>query len=445
MVKNISTKLEKFFFAFLIINPFLDVISGVYINILEQLSGSGFDTISVPITPSLVVRMAVLLLFAFYALVTFDKTAIGTIIPIGVAWVMSVAGEILFFYAFNLFGDIQYIARFVYNLAVVLVYVQVFRNSGMSKQELMKKLTDVLCFSLLLLSLSIVLSYAIGVGYTTYADRYGSRGARGFFYSGNDITAILMAGLPLVLCSFMQSGLRGAKEYWGYAFSCALTSISLLLIGTKTAFIAVFAAVGVFAVCALYFWLGKKQRAMMVRLCVVVLLTIGVFGVLTLITGQSVFGDIRTSFMQTGDTLENEGAATALLSGRQNKLKYAYRMFREGGIFTYIFGVGRGTQSVIIEMDIFEVVIYYGLFGALVMLWLYAKLGFGFVWQFFKNMKGLGDDLMPLACLVSLGLCAAYLVAAGHMLFSVTSGFYFSFVLLYSKMLYTKDIKALKI
>ena len=445
MTDNIIKKLDKFFLAFLIINPFLDVVTGVYIKVLETLSGNNFDTITIPVTPSLLVRMMVLVLFALYALISLDKKAIGAALPVGLAWVMSVIGEILFFYSFALYTDIQYIARFAYNFAVILIYMQVFRRMGVGREELMNKLSDVLALSLLMLSATIVVSYMLDMGYTTYADRYGYRGTRGFFYSGNDITAILMAGLPVVMCGFMQRRDLSSKMFWAYDLSAALTAICLMLIGTKTAFIAVFAAAFVLGACALWKLIAFKEQ-LPIRRCIILAVTMAlVFGVMALLSTESIFGEISASFQQTGTVMENEGAATALLSGRHTKLAKAFAMYKEGGLYTWIFGVGRGTQTAIIEMDLFEVVIYYGIFGAVAMLWLYLKLGLEFVWKFFKNIRELRYDLMPMAVLVSLGLCAGYLLIAGHILFSVTSGFYFSYMLLFGKITYTEDMERLSI
>jgi len=446
MAQKLTKRLDRFFLAFLLINPFLDVLSGVYIKVLETITEKNFDTIALPVTPSLVIRMGVLVLFALSALIAFDRRAILTAIPVAVAWALSVIGEILFFYSFNLYGDVQYIARFAYNLAVVLIYMAVFRRLGLPREELLRRMEDVLCFSLLLLSATIVVSYVFGLGYTTYADRYGYRGTRGFFYSGNDVTAVLMAGLPVVLCAFMQlrDGVR-TFNYWKYALSAGLTAICLMLIGTKTAFIADIATVGVLALCALWRLIAKRDGRLLRRLGVVFAVMAAVFLLIALISSESIFSEIRTSFESSGVTWEREGAATALLSGRQNKLKRAYRMFREGGLYTLLFGVGRGTQTAIIEMDVFEVIIYYGLFGALCMLWLYLKLGLEYVVRFFKNLRGLQTDLTPVACLVALGLCAGYLIIAGHILFSVTSGFYFSYLLLYGKAVYAKGPEEMRI
>lgn len=445
MTDNIIKKLDKFFLAFLIINPFLDVVTGVYIKVLETLSGNNFDTISIPVTPSLLIRMLVLVLFAAYALISLDWKAIGAALPVGIAWLMSVIGEVLFFYSFALYTDIQYIARFAYNFAVVLIYMQVFRHMGVSREELLRKLSDVLALSLLMLSATIVVSYMLDMGYTTYADRYGYRGTRGFFYSGNDITAILMAGLPVVMCGFMQRKDLSSRMFWAYDLSAALTAICLMLIGTKTAFIAVIAAAFVLGACAIWKLVAFKER-LPIRRCIILVVTMMlVFGIMALLSTESIFGEISASFSQTGTVMENEGAATALLSGRHTKLAKAFAMYKEGGLYTWIFGVGRGTQNAIIEMDLFEVVIYYGLFGAVAMLWLYVKLGLEFVWKFFKNLKEVRHDLMPVAVLVSLGLCAGYLIIAGHILFSVTSGFYFSYMLLFGKIIYTEDTEKLSI
>ncbi|MBQ9924846.1 MAG: O-antigen ligase family protein [Clostridia bacterium] len=445
MTDNIIKKLDKFFLAFLIINPFLDVVTGVYIKVLETLSGNNFDTISIPVTPSLLIRMLVLVLFAAYALISLDWKAIGAALPVGIAWLMSVIGEVLFFYSFALYTDIQYIARFAYNFAVVLIYMQVFRRMGVSREELLRKLSDVLALSLLMLSATIVVSYMLDMGYTTYADRYGYRGTRGFFYSGNDITAILMAGLPVVMCGFMQRKDLSSRMFWAYDLGAALTAICLMLIGTKTAFIAVIAAAFVLGACAIWKLVAFKER-LPIRRCIILVVTMMlVFGIMALLSTESIFGEISASFSQTGTVMENEGAATALLSGRHTKLAKAFAMYKEGGLYTWIFGVGRGTQNAIIEMDLFEVVIYYGLFGAVAMLWLYVKLGLEFVWKFFKNLKEVRHDLMPVAVLVSLGLCAGYLIIAGHILFSVTSGFYFSYMLLFGKIIYTEDTEKLSI
>lgn len=440
-MQKAAQKLEKLFFAFLLINPLLDVLSGAYIMLIEVLTGSSVSQFDMPMTPSLLIRMFFLLLFALYALIVVDKKAILTMVGIGVAWALSVVGEFLYFYRFDLMSDMTYIVRFAYNVAVLVVYARVFQRCGLTREKLMKKLADTFVFSLNLLSLAILIPYLFQVGYSTYADRFGYRGFRGFFYSGNDITAIMMTLLPLCICFFMQLP-RGTsrKRLIPYATAPAFTLVAMCLIGTKTAFIGVGAAVAAPFVFALVEFFRKKDRTLLVRLAIILVIFGLTLGCLMLFASANVLSMISESLQAAGDISEREGAATALLSGRQDKLKRAFDQYRDGGLYCILFGLGRGTQQYVIEMDVFEIVIYYGLFGAVALLWLYLKLGVQFLINLFRRF-----DLMGLCIAVALALCAGYLIIAGHVLFSVSSGFYFALMLAISRLYYTPQPRELRI
>lgn len=437
-MRKAADKLEQFFWLFLFINPFLDIGNGLFIMMMERLYDKTWEQIDLALTPSLLIRMAVLLLFGLYILLAWDKRALLTMAPIGAAWVLSVVGQFLWpMKRYSLFTDVQYIARFGYNLAVLFIYWRVFQHKKISREKLIRQINGIITFSLAVLSTSILLSYIADMGYTTYADRFGLRGTRGFFYSGNDITAVLMALLPVAICSFLQMDRRkaGRARYVYYAYSPAAVITTLCLIGTKTAFAAVgVACLGLLGF-AIYLLVKQQNRTPLLRLGVILLLCLLLLGILAVFS-STLFDEIGSSLANTGNIVRREGMTTALLSGRQNKLLSAFRDFRAGGPYKWLFGVTRGSQKAIIEMDVFEVLFYYGLVGAALMLWPYLKLGFGFVFRFFKNCT-----IWSFAVLLSLGLCAVYLIMAGHILFSVTSGFYFSFMLLYGKLLFCKDFK----
>lgn len=440
-MQKTAKKLETLFFAFLFINPLLDVLSGAYIMLFEVLSGSSVSQFDMPLTPSLVIRMFFLLLFAVYALIVRDTPAIATMAGLGVAWAFSVAGEFFFFYRFDLMSDLTYIVRFAYNVAVLVVYARVFQRCGLSRERLMHKLSRTFVFSLNLLSLSILIPYLFQVGYSTYADRFGYRGFRGFFYSGNDITAIMMALVPLCICFFLQLPANiSRKKALPYATAPAFTLVAMCLIGTKTAFIGV--GISVFApLCyALFTLFAKKDKSMLIRLLLILALFALTLGALMLFASGNVLSEISESFGAMSDISEREGAATALLSGRQDKLRRAFDMYRDGGVYCILFGVGRGTQQYVVEMDVFEVLLYYGIVGAAALLWLYFKLGVQLLLSLFRRF-----DLMGLCLAVSLGLCAGYLIIAGHVLFSVSSGFYFALILAVSRLYYTPQPENLRL
>lgn len=427
-------KMEKFFFLLLILNPLVDLAGGVYLRILtaELEYGEKLDSI---VTPSLIIRMAVLLLFAAYVLMLRDRKIILTILPIGVAWLFTVAGEFLFAAEFSLLSDMQYIAKFVYNLAVLLVYWRVFQRSGLDREALFKKLNWVVSYTLLILSSMIVLSNILGIGYTTYEDRWGYRGTRGFFFSGNDLTAVLMVLIPLAVAFYLlldDSGFkRRQKLFW--LFPPAATFASLLVIGTKTSLLALLLVLIVFYVYCFSHRHPDGSRRLLKRMNRLSLTFVLIFVLMIALSQAAVLLDIQLSLFKFLEIYGDLGLLESLTSGRILKLQEAFEQYQAGGVYAWLFGIGRGTQEHIIEMDLAECWIYYGLIGLPLMVWLYLKLGIGFVIKYFRN-----KDLTGLALFLSLGMTAGYLLIAGHVLFSVTSGFYFSLVLLYSHLYYAE-------
>lgn len=431
--------LEDFFWKFLLINPMLDVANGIYIKVLQTIYGELYRSASISVTPSLVVRMAVLLLFVAYILLLKDKKTILSALPIGAAWALSVVSEFLIGAPVSLFTDVQYFARFCYNIAVVFVYCRLFERSEMSKEEMFRKLSKIISLTLILLSISIIIPYIFNMGFTTYADRFGFRGSRGFFYSGNDITGMFMLLLPVATCYFLvlPEKILDKKSKFFYGIGPAMTIMCMCLIGTKTSFAAVFITIAAVLVYAIIHWKKTKDKTILKRLGYMALLLVMVFCVVALASQNSVVEDIQKSLDGIADAAE-ESTATVLMSGRQHKLAEAFSEYIHSGFFGYIFGIGRGSQELTIEMDLFEVFFYYGIFGFVAMLWVYFKLGITFVRKFFKSF-----NLLRFGVFISLGLCAGYLAVAGHVLFSVTSGFYFSFMLVYSQFVFN-DTEKLK-
>jgi hypothetical protein len=439
-VQGSARMLEKLFWVFLFINPFLDIINGVYINLIMGVGVLDVKfTSTLGVTPSLVLRMLMLLVFALYILIVRDKHAILTAIPIGVCWALSVASEYLTRGGAQIFIDVQYAARFCYNIVLLMVYSRVFAQRwGEDGKDLLSHLDDIAAFTLALLSFSILASAVVGIGYSTYADRMGYRGSRGFFYAGNDITAVLALLLPINVAKFMTMDRKSASKTKNvlYALSGALGGNALMIIGSKTAFIAVAVTYALMLVCAIVCLCKGRDKAVAVSFVWAAVAALGVFALLMLLSGMELWYSIVGSFAVTGELAENEGVETAILSGRQYKFSEHLAQFKEGGVLVWLFGLGRGSQEEILEMDVFEVLFYYGIAGFVTFLWLYAKMALDFFKSFLRR-----PGIMTAALFASLAMCAGYLFIAGHILFSVTSGFYFVFVILYSRAYFARNSK----
>ena len=168
----------------------------------------------------------------------------------------------------------------------------------------------------------------------------------------------------MCICTFLLLDRKkcGIVRYIYQVYTPAATIATLCLIGTKTAFAAVGVACGGLLGYSLYLLIAKKQKTPLIRLVIMALACLILLGILALFSGN-LFADISSSLNNTGNIARREGVTTALLSGRQNKLGEAFQDFREGGVYKWLFGITRGSQKAIIEMDVFEVLFYYGLAG----------------------------------------------------------------------------------
>jgi len=419
-------RLEAIFWSILLINPFLDIFTGFYYNIILGMGTYELRKMpSLGITPSLVVRLVFLLFFALYLLILWDKKSILALLPIGGAFLLSLLSEWFTFGGIAFFTDAQYIVKFTYNILVLMVYSRVFfRQWESGKREIPARIERLLVITAVILSVSILVPAFFGIGFSTYADRFGYRGNCGFFYSANDITAVFALLQPLTLGLAMRDSKSGTSL--PRVIACALTANTLLIIGSKTAFLAVAFSFVLMAVYALVVSL-KTRSAVLWRGylwslgCAVVLLML-----LILCSGGRIWELICVSFGITGSLVETEGAEVAFLSGRLDKLRSIFPDFRNGGILVWLFGLSRGSREVVLEMDLFEVFFYYGLVGCVALLWFYVRLAVQFFISLFRHC-----DEITFAGFTALGLVFGYLFLAGHVLFTVTSGLYFSLVIVF--------------
>ena len=458
--------LEKIFWVYLFINPILDIVNGLFISKVLTIGILDVEYVStLGVTPSLVIRMLFLVVFVLYVLLVRDKYSILTAIPIALAWVLSIVSEYRWTGNLSFFIDAQYMARFCYNVVLLMVYTRVFFGRwGMDGRDLIAGLNTVATYTLILLAISILIPAILGIGYNTYADRLGYRGNRGFFYAGNDVTAIMALLIPLCIATVLRGREETARMSGKPAFlflpalAAALGANAMMVIGSKTAFIAIIFAGAAILIFTIVHCIMKKSAIMLKDFALILLIFLVIFILLNLVSSlqvrkkliemgetvapfriMDIFRDsahiqaITDSAMATEIIAENEGIENAMLNGRQVKLAEQFAQYRAGGILVWLFGLGRGSQAVIIEMDLFEVLFYYGIFGFVAMIWLYVKLAISFFRGLFRKF-----DITSFAVFIGIGLTVGYLVIAGHVLFSVTSGFYLAFLLLYSRVYFAE-------
>ncbi len=435
-MKKYNAFVEKLFWLMIIINPFLDAATGIYKTFFEK------EDATFSLSPSLIIRLLFLLLLVIYLFTTKNRKAILTLIPIGIAAVASVGVEVVLKMEFSIIEDMMYIARFAYNVVMLFCWYSILSVLGYEKEQLLKKLNKLLCWTLIIIGVNVIFGQITGTGHYTYADRFGYRGSMGYYIAGNDITAVLMLVFPLSISAFMHTNKSNKKERNFYLVASSMTVVTNSLIGTKTSFLALFTTCAVVIVYGIVMLVKKKESLYLKKFGVIVLssliLAAVIIGLEFALSKASFMETISQSLRSTGIILRREGLQTALLSGRQVKLKEAFMQFKEAGPLAWVFGIGRGSQEFVIEMDVLEVLCYYGIFGAVAMLWIYIASGYMLIKNFLKNVNF--DTVMAVTAIV---LCTGYMLIAGHILFSVTSGYYYTMMFAYADILHIDDIRNL--
>lgn len=437
-MQNIKRVFEQIFFIFLICSPILDIATGIqfYLNSEGDLMRNGSHlVVNQTLSLSFIIRMIMLLIMGLYVLYTKRTKILLIFSAIFITWILTVITNFSQ-PNFDFMQELLYICKFGFNLLSLLAYFYIFSDCNLSYDKLRLKIDAILCWTIIIVSIAVIIPYFLGMGYYTYSDKLGYRGCRGFFFSGNDVTALLMLLLPLSFAILQKYYNKNNKMNIILLITPACCTVSLLIIGTKTAFLAIIVTYIFIFVYQLIYYIINKSITDAKPFILSVLCTFVLFLISCIITNGGLYNSIILSFDVTGKYAEIAGTQAMVFSGRTDKLKNAIIYFKSHMPLSLFFGISRGTQQKIIEMDIPEVVLYYGLLGTVTMLWLYIKSGLQVIYNVFKNFS-----YTCFCCTISLGLTVGYLAMAGHTLFSVTSGFYFAFVLLYACMFTSKNKK----
>ncbi len=436
MTTTLIRKLENLMLLLLLTSPVLDLINGIRFYLLCGGSGGMVSNLDHAdpslLSPSLAVRLFCLAAMALYLVLQKQWNILWMFAAIGCSWMLTVGHAVLRDIPFHLMEDVQYIVRFCYSLTVLAAYLVLFQKQ---QGPVLRRQIDRICgISLTMLSLSILVPYLLNIGFYTYTDRLGCRGFRGFFYAGNDITVVMISLLPISAVAWMEAAPHIDRWAMLQGLAAAMCLLSMLIVGTKTCFVAMVVILIAVSGYSLLCGLRKKEWRLLRRLAQLLLLLFLLFLILHIVSPQNPLETVWRSLDTVNTYREDSSASAVIFSGRIDKLHVAVQDFKAALPLSALVGIGRGGQERIIEMDLAEVLLYYGGIGAVTMLWFYLWHGACIIRDLFRNIT-----LRCWTISVSLALCVCYLTLAGHTLFSVTAGYYFSFLMVYARIFCSID------
>ena len=347
MDKFIKNNINKIVAVFLILQPFLDLITGICIH-----------TLKINFTIGIIVRVLFLLFICF--IVLFKKKKKKIIIPyliIGLYFIFYIIGTIIY-------KDSNYIFE-IQNLVKVFYFPILFVSLYSIKDYI--RISKMTLFTVVFLYLILLFIPTIfGVGYKSY--EITKAGTLGFYNSANEISGIISILTPIIFIIFFES-----KKIIPIIMFTVMYLIVILTIGTKTPLLSLFITMGI---SILYLWKylfkTKQIKYILVSLLVII---IGTIGLVIIGPKTNFYKNIRThldylKLDHITDVFKDEKLVDHFIfSSRLKFLHNKSKIYKKSNLYQKVFGIGyinNNKETKMIEMDYFDIFFSHGIVGFLI-------------------------------------------------------------------------------
>jgi len=262
--------------------------------------------------------------------------------------------------SFNLkliFVDAVKVTKYVASFMAFLYFRRIFINKG----YLLTQVYRWILFSFIVLVINIFLKL-LGVGFPMYSYGTFEIGSKGFFYAGNEVSAVL-----LILSSFLMFWYQLYNKKIFFLIISLLAIFTGLYITSKTA---ILATIFTFIYLFIFNPNGKRMsiKSAVYFLCtVLIILPFGIYFIIKYLKTSDVM--LRASHFW-----EQLDIYTFIFSNRNIFLFDFIEIFKkEYNVIEMIIGVGQSTferlnNNHIIELDFFDIYFAYGIIGILLFL-----------------------------------------------------------------------------
>ena len=330
----------------LILFPFIDVLTSLQIR-------NNINFLSI----GTIIRGIFLILIIIY----LKKKKINTkVLIIFALYLILEIGYIFLFTKSNLYSEISNIFEIFY-LPFLIYFFRKYEN---------KKIDDRFVFIIYLIYLNlIIIPKLLGVGFNISEIYKNKHGYYGLFYSGNEVSAIILGLLPIVINYVFK-----LKNYIIKALFYIETIIVIILLGTKTLF---FGSI----IVALYYFIkylkyNFKNIKNLYKTFIVLMPILIIICLIIYMPKTSVYKNIKEQLRfykidEASEVMSENMLNKVVFSSRLSFLKKVNNEYiNNNNKYGFIYGLSRERilQIKDIEIDIFDIFYSIGIFGSFVYL-----------------------------------------------------------------------------
>ena len=338
--KNFSTIIA----LFLLLQPLLDVFTGVCVN-----------TFKIDITLGVIIRMLFLASICIIALFLFKKKKL--LIPysiIGIYSILYIIGMILYKDS-SLFIEIKNLCRVFFFPVLLISLYELKEEVNISHMTLFTVLFLYLIF--------LFIPTLFGLGYQSY--QITKVGTLGFFNSANEISGIISLMTPIMFIIFYKS-----KRSVAITVLSLIYLVVILMVGTKTPLLALIFTLGFSLI---YVWkrLAEKRNYKPIFQSIGVIL-VSIAALIMILPKTNFYKNIKTHLDYLGlehvtDIFKDTFFIDHFIfSSRLEFLSNKSNIYIEAPLYEKLFGIGyinEDRETKLIEMDYFDIYYSHGVIG----------------------------------------------------------------------------------
>ena len=284
---NIKTLL----YLYIIISPILDCMSFIFRNTMET-----------KISPSTVIRPIFILIACLYIFIS-DKKQRKIFILAGVTYAIYSIVHIYIFQTVKngssysgMIHELQYLVNYTFMVLSLYTFIYVF-----SKEKNNDTLLKCILISISIYILSIYLAIITGTSSHTYLEE--KIGLKGWFESGNSLSAILILSLFILTGIFGEKTINKKTKTWTSIVIIFIGIFLMTLIGTRVGLYGFCLVIGLSGITQVIYNLIHKNK---VKETLIITGTIAVIGIVAIIALINVVGSTTLDRRQKVKEMANE-------------------------------------------------------------------------------------------------------------------------------------------
>ncbi|HEX7065265.1 MAG TPA: O-antigen ligase family protein [Bacillales bacterium] len=423
-------KIEMFFVIYIVLQPLLDVTAFFHLPVSD------------------VFRVFVMFLGFFYLLMNRHRKghqyAILYLFLLGAVLLANLINSYILKNPFFLSIEVIYVIKTAYFAEMLVVYAFVFRSIS-EYPDWQKWIQRNAYIAMSIIGIVMLIATITGTGRRSYGS-LAKEGHSGWFFSANELGAILAMGIGLMLLYLLNRNKGTIKLMLTPLIMLVIWS--MLMIGTKVGLGAALIILGIALVIALVETLLDRRNWLNLAI-VTPLLILTVFIVPYMPVGNNVDFDVFSKWIgkidlpleqstqleeENLDEKQNLEVKKELLSGRGDFLRKTWEEYQKAPLSQKLLGMGRGGNyeevPKLIEMNFFDWFFNFGILGFALLITPMVYLGFLIIKQLCQaRFKQLNRTTLLVGAEVVLGLGSAFM--AGHILSSPASGIYLAILIGY--------------